>query len=130
MAALSKILYVEDEPSIRMIAQIALETVGGFTLRTCSSGREAMTPESIAFAPDIIVLDVMLPEMDGPTILLHMRQIEAFANTPVVFMTAKVQANEVGEYLDLGAIGVIPKPFDPMTLSSQLQEIWDARHLP
>ncbi len=72
----------------------------------------------------------MLPEMDGPTILLHMRQIEAFANTPVVFMTAKVQANEVGEYLDLGAIGVIPKPFDPMTLSSQLQEIWDARHLP
>lgn len=127
MAVLSKILYVEDEPSIRTIAQIALEAVGGFVLRTCESGQQALAPESIAFAPDIILLDVMMPDMDGPTTLLRMRQIDAFAATPVVFMTAKVQASEVEEYLALGALGVIPKPFDPMTLSQQLRDIWNGR---
>ena len=73
-----------------------------------------------AFAPDLILLDVMMPGMDGPTTLKALRQIESLSQTPVAFMTAKIQPNEIAEYKLLGAIDVIPKPFDPMTLSKQV----------
>jgi two-component system, OmpR family, response regulator len=122
---LSKILYVEDEPDIQEVARMALELVGGFTVTICSSGEEALAAAA-DFDPDLLLLDVMMPGMDGPTTLLELRKIASLANKPAIFMTAKVQPHEVAEYKELGAIDVIPKPFDPMNLSANIQEIWSA----
>ncbi len=123
---LCRILYVEDEPDIRMVARMALEAVGGFTVIACVSGQEALdaAPEARA---DLLLLDVMMPGMDGPGTLKALREIPATAHTPVIFMTAKVQAAEVALYKGLGALEVIPKPFDPMELSAQIQRIWEAQ---
>lgn len=120
---LSRILYVEDEPDIRAVAKLALEAVGGFTLEICSSGQEALE-KAEAFGPQMMLLDVMMPEMDGPTTMKKLRKIPALANVPAIFMTAKVQPQEVKEYKALGAVEVIAKPFDPMTLASNINEIW------
>ena len=122
---LSKILYVEDDPDIQVVAQMALETVGGFTLCVCSSGQEALD-QAQDFAPDLILLDVMMPEMDGPTTLVNLRNIDSLAQTPAVFMTAKVMPSDVERYRELGAVDVIAKPFDPMTLAGRIQEIWSS----
>lgn len=124
---LARILYVEDEPDIQVIARLALETLGGFTLEVCSSGKEALE-KITAFQPQLILLDVMMPGMDGPTTLQELRKIPAFSTTPTIFMTAKVQPSEVNGYKQIGAVDVIPKPFDPMTLSNQVLEIWDQCH--
>ena len=120
---LTRILYVEDEPDIRMVAQMALEAVGGFTVIACASGQEALDAAPAAGA-DLLLLDVMMPGMDGPSTLKGLRALPATADTPVIFMTAKVQAAEVAVYKGLGAMEVIPKPFDPMELSTQIQRIW------
>ena len=120
---LQRILYVEDDPDIQAIAVMVLETIHGFTLEVCSSGNEAVQ-KAEAFNPDLILLDVMMPNMDGPETLERLREFPTLAVTPVVFMTAKVQPQEVQAYLDLGAVGVIAKPFDPMILADQLREIW------
>ncbi|MDX1811689.1 MAG: response regulator [Gammaproteobacteria bacterium] len=121
---LNKILYVEDEPDIAQVAKLALETVGGFTLESCENGRVALE-KGPAFSPDLILMDVMMPEMDGPTALIEMKKIDALANVPVIFMTAKVQPTEIAEYKDMGAIDVIPKPFDPMTLAEKVKQVWE-----
>ncbi len=123
MKELKLVLYVEDDPDIQMVAQMALEVVGGLTLRSCSSGREALLAAT-GFAPDLILLDVMMPDMDGPATLAELRKLPATAHTPVVFMTAKVQAAEVAHYKSLGALGVIAKPFDPMLLAQQVRQFW------
>jgi two-component system, OmpR family, response regulator len=120
---LKRILFIEDEPSIRTIAVTVLEAVGGFAVIACSSGKEALAQAAAAHA-DLILLDVMMPEMDGPTTLKALRQIPQTAQTPAIFMTAKVQANEIAHYKSLGAVDVIAKPFDPMTLSAQIGDIW------
>lgn len=122
-AELKRILYVDDEPDIRAVAQIALETVGGFTVALFASAAEALA-EAAAFAPDLILLDVMMPEMDGPATLAALRQLPACANTPVVFLTAKVQASEVDHLKALGAVDVVAKPFKPLQLPQTLREIW------
>ncbi len=124
---LQKILYVEDEPDIQAVARIALEAVGGFQLLVCSSGQEALTAAP-AFAPDLILLDVMMPGLDGPSTLVALRALPEFRATPIVFMTAKVQASEVARYRQIGALDVIAKPFDPMTLSATVYGIWAAHH--
>lgn len=123
MSELKRILYVEDEPDIQAIAKIALEAVGGFELKVCSSGEEALA-HAVSFAPDLLLLDVMMPGMDGPTTLKALKELPELANTPAIFMTAKVQPTEVEEYKKLGAIDVIAKPFDPMTLSDQIKTVW------
>lgn len=123
---LARILYVEDEPDIRAIAQMALEAVGGFTVIACASGNEALANAPGASA-DLLLLDVMMPGLDGPTTLKALRELPATANTPVIFMTAKVQAAEVAQYRELGAMDVIHKPFDPMALSAQISRIWEAQ---
>jgi two-component system, OmpR family, response regulator len=120
---LKRILYVEDEPSIRTIAITVLEAVGGFTVIACGSGKQALEAAPSANA-DLILLDVMMPEMDGPATMAALRRIPQTGETPVIFMTAKVQASEIQHYKSLGAIDVIAKPFDPMTLSAQISEIW------
>ncbi len=124
---LERILYVEDEPDIQEVARIALELAGGFTVKICSSGEEAVGI-AVDYAPDLILLDVMMPGMDGPTTFQALRELAPLAETPVIFMTAKVQPNEVVQYKEMGAINVIPKPFDPMTLSSTIMEMWEEHH--
>ena len=120
---LSRILYVEDDPDIQAITMMVLETIHGFVMEACCSGSEALQ-KAVAFNPDLILLDVMMPGMDGPETLKHLREFPELATTPVVFMTAKVQPQEVQGYLNLGALGVIAKPFDPITLAQQLRSIW------
>ena len=106
-----KIMYVEDEPDIQTIARIALEQIGGFDLLVCSSGQTALDQVS-DFAPDIILLDVMMPEMDGIETFRHLKTL-----------TARVQTHEIKEYIDLGAVDVIAKPFSPITLAEQVKTI-------
>ena len=122
---LKRILFIEDDADIRMVAEMALESVGGFDVRACASGDEAIAAAPTAHA-DLILLDVMMPGRDGPSTLKALREIPATARTPVIFMTAKVQAGEVAHYMSLGAIDVIPKPFDPMEISAEIARIWAA----
>lgn len=124
---LERILYVEDEPDIQAVARLALENLGGFTVEVCSSGKEALDKIEM-YKPDLVLLDVMMPGMDGPTTLSELRKMPCCKDTPVVFMTAKVQPQEVAYYLSLGAIDVIPKPFDPMALADKVRGIWDKRN--
>jgi CheY-like chemotaxis protein len=122
--ALTRILYVEDDADIRTVASFSLETVGGFVLAVCASGKEALA-QATAFAPQLLLLDVMMPGMDGLETLAALREMPETAATPAVFMTAKVQQQEVARFLTLGAVDVISKPFDPMTLSDEIRAIWD-----
>lgn len=124
--ALVKILHVEDEADIQEIAKMALEAVGGLTVKSCAEGSEALsaTPQ---FEPDLFLLDVMMPGMDGPETFRALQKIPGYESTPVIFMTAKVMEAEVERFKELGALGVIAKPFDPMILSVQIRELWDTR---
>ena len=124
---LSRVLYVEDEADIQAVAKLALEMVGRFTVKICSSGEEALK-EIADFAPDMILLDVMMPGMDGPTTLARLRMLPEMEKVPVAFMTAKVQPQEVEHLKRLGAVGVIAKPFDPMQLSNQVRALWESAH--
>ena len=121
--SLEKILHVEDEPDIRAIAKMSLEKIGKLTVESCESGQEALDRVA-AFAPDLVLLDAMMPEMDGPEVLRQLRARDDTKHVPIVFMTAKVQAAEIVEYKKLGALEVIAKPFDPMSLHQQLKDIW------
>ena len=124
---LERVLCVEDEEDIRTVATLALEVHGGFKVCACASGAEAIQ-QAPAFRPQLLLLDVMMPGMDGPTTLKSLRTMTGLEETPVVFMTAKVQPDEVAYYRELGAVDVISKPFDPMNLAGQLREIWGRRH--
>lgn len=120
---LKNILYAEDEEDIRAIAQIALEDIGGLHVIYCVNGKQVL--EQLAHTkPDLLLLDVMMPEMDGPATLRELRKNPNYADIPAIFMTAKIQANEIVEYKQLGAIDVIAKPFDPMTLAEILKNAW------
>lgn len=123
-ATLQRILCVEDQPDIRLLARVALTRVGGFQLLICSSGLEAIA-QAPGFAPDLLLLDVMMPGMDGPTTLKNLRLLRGTASTPAIFLTARTDPADVANYLAAGAIGVIAKPFDPMTLSATVRSIWD-----
>jgi len=124
---LKRILCVDDEEDILQVAKLALETVGGFETRQCNSGAEALI-EVGQYNPDMILLDVMMPQMDGPATLKMLKGDATFANIPVIFMTAKVQPSEIEQYLKLGAIGVVAKPFDPMELPKQIEKLWKQLH--
>ena len=126
MDTLVKILMVEDEPDIRAIAKLALEAVGGYTVELAGSGNEALALYPI-FQPDLVLLDVMMPGMDGVETLARLRELAGDQKLAVVFMTAKVQRHEIERYVSLGALDVITKPFDPMTLSAVVRSIWE-RH--
>jgi two-component system OmpR family response regulator len=127
MPELQRILHVEDDPSIQAVAKVALEAVGGFQVLSCSSGQAALD-QLVAFAPDFILLDVMMPDMDGPQTLAHIAQLIDIEQVPVAFMTAKVQPAEIAHYRSLGARDVIIKPFDPMQLAAQVRKIWSQPH--
>ncbi|WP_404377460.1 response regulator [Vreelandella aquamarina] len=124
MNSLERVLYVEDDPDIQTVATLALEVVGGFTVKVCSSGEQALE-EAELFSPDMILLDVMMPGMDGPSTLAALRRLPHLEKVPVAFMTAKVQPHEVNQLIALGAENVIAKPFDPMTLAHQVRTLWE-----
>jgi CheY-like chemotaxis protein len=117
-----KVLLVDDEDDIRTIGRVSLSRVGGWQTVLASSGAEALT-KAAAERPDLILLDVMMPGMDGPTTFGQLRAQEVTAKTPIIFMTAKIQKQEVARYLELGAVGVIGKPFDPMTLPAEIKRL-------
>jgi CheY-like chemotaxis protein len=117
-----KVMLVDDEEDIRTIGQLSLGRVGGWQTVMAASGAEALT-KAAAEQPDLILLDVMMPELDGPTTFGLLRAQEATARIPIIFMTAKVQKHEVARYLELGAVGVIHKPFDPMMLPSEIRRL-------
>lgn len=123
MTSLQRILYVEDEADIQAVAKLALEMVGGFEVKICSSGAEALR-DAEGFAPQLLLLDVMMPGMDGPSTLKALRELPELSEVPVAFMTAKVQPAEIEHFKSLGAREVIAKPFDPMTLADQVRAIW------
>ena len=118
---MTRILYVDDEDDIREVAVMALELDPGFEVRACESGAELLdlAPE---WLPDLILLDVMMPRMDGPTAFARLHQQPGTAAIPVVFITARTQSQDVAALKQLGARGVIAKPFDPMTLAAQVRE--------
>lgn len=123
MHALRSILYLEDDLDIQTIVQISLESAGGLALCVCSSGPQALA-QARTFAADLFLLDVMLPGMDGCTTLRELRKLPGCAHTPAIFMTANLSEEALQEYLALGAVGVIRKPFDPLTLPQEVLNLW------
>lgn len=121
--ALTRILLVEDDPDIREIAEMALGTVGGFEVLACGTGGEALR-RAAGFAPQLAVVDVMMPGMDGPGLMAALRERPDTKTLPMVFMTAKVQPEEMARWRSLGAADIVAKPFDPMKLADRLREVW------
>jgi CheY-like chemotaxis protein len=124
MPKLSKIVIVEDDPDIQAIARLSLEEVGGYGVEAFDTGAAAVE-YARKQKPELVILDVMMPGMDGPATLAELRKLESARDVPVIFMTAKAQGAEAESLRKLGAIGVIPKPFDPMTLAQAVRELWD-----
>lgn len=115
-----RILHIEDEPDIREVVEISLSLDPAFETRSCGSGIEGMAV-ALAWLPDLILLDVMMPGMDGPATLGELRAKAETADIPVVFMTGRAQTRELDRFRSLGAAGVIAKPFDPMTLAASVR---------
>ncbi|HTY50186.1 MAG TPA: response regulator [Steroidobacteraceae bacterium] len=123
---LRTLLYVDDEPDIRQIVQLALGLAPGLTVHTGDSGEAALhLARTLEPAPDLILLDVMMPGLDGAGALALLHAEPRAAHIPVVFMTAKTRSQEIARFHELGAAGVIAKPFDPMRLAQQVYELWD-----
>jgi CheY-like chemotaxis protein len=114
-----RVLIVDDEDDIRLVAKACLERLGGFAVTAASSGLEALELAR-AEQPDAIMLDVMMPGLDGPATLDRLREDPVTASIPVVFLTAKAQAADRAELAAHGAHGVLVKPFDPLTLADEL----------
>jgi CheY-like chemotaxis protein len=119
-AATRRVLVVDDEEDIREVAQLGLETFAGWHVRTAASGPQAVR-EAAADPPDVVLLDVMMPELDGPSTLAALREDPATHDVPVVFLTAKVQPTE-RRRLEHLASGVIAKPFDPVALAGEIAD--------
>ena len=127
MSKLKRIIYIDDQTDILLIAEYALTQVGNYHAQMCEGGAQAL--EKIEqFNPDIILLDVMMPGLDGPETLSRIRKIKSFESTPAIFITAKIFPKEVEELrsCDDAVIGVIAKPFDPLLLSETVQSEWDS----
>nr|WP_267962013.1 response regulator [Stutzerimonas stutzeri] len=124
---LKRILHVEDVPSIQVVTRIALEKIGGFEVLSCPSGQAALDQVQ-AFAPDLIMLDVMLPQMDGIELVRQLGDLVDLQQIPVVFLTGHLQPERLQELRQLGVRQVLNKPFDPLQLASQLQQVWEAEH--
>jgi CheY-like chemotaxis protein len=117
----TRILHIDDEADIREVIEISLGLDPAFEIRSCESGCEGVTAAA-EWSPDIILLDVMMPVMDGPATLAQLRKNPELARVPVIFMTARAQARELDRFRALGAVGVIAKPFDPMTLAASVRD--------
>lgn len=122
MSRRARIVVVEDDDHIRLVTKLALETMGGHNVTDFASGEDALqaVPQ---LDPDLLVLDVMMPGLDGPQTLMLMRKIPALAETPAVFLTASTQASQMVGYRDLGVLDVIAKPFDPRQLCERIDAV-------
>lgn len=121
------ILHVDDDENIRALTALAFTLSGGGDVRSAASGGEALEVLSAGLKPDLILLDVMMPDMDGPAVLARVRGLPDHRNTPVIFMTAQTQDHERAALMALGAAGVVIKPFDPMTLGQQVRALLEGR---
>jgi CheY-like chemotaxis protein len=119
-----RILLVDDEPDIREVVDVSLGLDPEFKMRACASGADALVTAA-EWSPTLILLDVMMPVMDGPTTLANLRKNPRTAHIPILFLTARAQSGEIERFIALGAQGVLSKPFDPMTLAALVR-----RHLP
>lgn len=127
MTELKKILYAEDEPDIRTIVEISISSTSDCEILFVENGKELLEKvEDIN--PDLIMLDVMMPEMDGPTALLELRKNPKTKDIPVIFMTAKAQIHELKSLEKMGILGILTKPFDPIELFPSIQKIWNESH--
>jgi len=117
-----RILIIDDEDDIREVAAMSLETVAGWEVMAASSGAQGIL-RAAQYNPDAILLDVMMPGMDGPTTFRALRDNPATMHIPVLFLTAKVQATDQRQFAGLGVEAVLVKPFDPLTLSSQIAAV-------
>ncbi|MDQ2989898.1 MAG: response regulator [Pseudomonadota bacterium] len=123
---LRSILYVEDDLHVRTTAKLVLEVIGKFAVRECSSGREALHAAE-DFYPDLILLDVMMPELDGLETLALLRTMPHLADTPALFVTSLTTPDDIDRYMAAGAIGVIAKPLVPLRLAGQVHRLWEQR---
>lgn len=119
---INKVLLVDDDDDLRRIATISMRKVAGWEVIPASSGSEAVQL-AIEQRPDLTLLDVMMPKMDGPMTLSAIRTEESLADHPVIFITARIQSSEIAELLALGVAGVIRKPFDPLTLAEEVSRL-------
>lgn len=126
MQELKKILYAEDEPDIQTVVQMIIEAMSSYELKICDNGKKLLDCVD-DYNPDLILLDVMMPEMDGLTTFKNLQASEKTKKIPVIFMTAKAQVHEVQKLMDLGVIGIITKPFDPVGLCPEITKLWDER---
>ena len=123
MDELRRVLCVEDDADIRTLLEFSLGTVGGYEVLCCDGGAAALAAVD-DFRPDIVLLDVMMPGMSGPQVLQALRQRDTTRGLPVVFMTAKAMPDELEALLEHAATGVIVKPFDPVSLPSDIRIYW------
>ena len=119
---INKVLLVDDDDDLRRVASISMRKVAGWEVLPASSGTQAVEI-ALENRPDLVLLDVMMPEMDGPMTLSAIRAEEALAELPVIFITARIQSSEIAELLALGVAGVIRKPFDPLTLAREVSDL-------
>jgi CheY-like chemotaxis protein len=120
---LNRICYVEDDPDIQRIVRLSLERLGKMTVEIVTDSTQAVDA-IVAFKPDLVMLDWMMPVMDGPAVLRKMQEHAELKNMPVVFITAKASQRELDELRSMGAVGTISKPFSPKDLPDQLRGIW------
>jgi len=124
MTELKKILYAEDEPDVQTVVELTIQALSDYQVKVCDNGKKLLECVD-EYNPDLILLDVMMPEMDGPTTFKNLQANEKTKSIPVIFITAKAQIHEVEIFKESGAIGVITKPFDPMNFCGEIQAIWD-----
>lgn len=121
-----RVLYVDDELDIREVAEISLQLDPQLEVRTCGGGAEAIEIAG-AWVPDLVLLDVMMPGMDGPSTLAKLRGDPQTSSIPVIFITARAHPDDMRQLMALGAAGVIAKPFEPMELAGQVRAMLDAQ---
>ena len=120
-----KVLLAEDEEDIRKVAQISLQFRGGWQVALAGDGQECLT-KAASERPDVILLDCMMPRLDGYETCRRLKADPALRSIPVIFLTARAQETEVRKGLDLGAIGYLIKPFNPMSLAEEIRQILGA----
>jgi CheY-like chemotaxis protein len=120
--SIKTVLLVDDDQNIRFVAQMSLEGLTSWEVMAAESGPDALKQVE-GKTPDVILLDMMMPGMDGPATFAKLKERPELASVPIIFMTAKVQTHEIASYRQLGAAGVITKPFDPMSLADEIRQI-------
>jgi len=127
MTELKKILYAEDEPDVQTVVELTIQAMSEYQIKICDNGKILLDCVE-DYNPDLILLDVMMPEMDGPTTFKNLQVSEKTKDIPVIFMTAKAQVHEVETFKETGILGLITKPFDPMSLCSEIESIWNNKN--